>query len=66
MINMEVSPFYAASASCGVRSLWLGYVSDRLIDDEWESWHGEHDYCRQQVNRLVVKLIQESSASGKR
>jgi len=37
-INMETAPLYAASATCGVRSLWLGHVSDSLVNQEWESW----------------------------
>ena len=39
-INMETAPLYAASAVCGVRSLWLGHVSDTLSLEThaWESW----------------------------
>lgn len=38
-VNMETAPLYAAAAACGVRSLWLGHVSDSLLDDgAWESW----------------------------
>jgi uridine phosphorylase len=39
-INMETAPLYAASGACGVRSLWLGHVSDRLslATHAWESW----------------------------
>jgi purine-nucleoside phosphorylase len=37
---METAPLYAAAAACGVRSLWLGHVSDSLLDDgAWDSWH---------------------------
>ena len=39
-INMETAPLYAAAAACGVRTLWLGHISDTLYLDrpEWESW----------------------------
>ena len=38
-VNMETAPLYAAAAACGVRSLWLGHVSDSLLDDgAWDSW----------------------------
>jgi len=39
-INMETAPLYAAAAVCGVRSLWLGHVSDTLslATHAWESW----------------------------
>jgi len=38
-VNMETAPLYAAAAACGVRSLWLGHVSDSLLDGgAWDSW----------------------------
>ena len=37
-INMETSPLYAASAACGVKSLWLGHISDSLLNKEWDTW----------------------------
>lgn len=39
-INMEISPLYAAAAVCGVRSVWLGHVSDTLslTTRQWVSW----------------------------
>jgi uridine phosphorylase len=39
-INMEISPLYAAAAVCGVRSVWLGHVSDTLslTTRQWDSW----------------------------
>lgn len=38
IIQMECSPFYAVSAACGVRSIWLGYVTDCLFDGHWQDW----------------------------
>jgi len=37
-INMETAPLYAASAVCGMKSLWLGHVSDSLASPQWDSW----------------------------
>ena len=37
-INMETSPLYAASAACGVKSLWIGHISDSLLNREWDTW----------------------------
>jgi uridine phosphorylase len=39
-INMETPTLYAATATCGVRSLWLGHVSDTLwlTTQAWDSW----------------------------
>jgi uridine phosphorylase len=39
-INMETPTLYAAAATCGVRSVWLGHVSDTLwlTTQQWDSW----------------------------
>jgi len=37
-INMETTPLYAASHVCGVKSIWLGPISDCLIGDNWDNW----------------------------
>jgi uridine phosphorylase len=37
-LNMEVTPFYAASAVCSVESIWIGHVSDCLVNHAWEPW----------------------------
>jgi len=39
IINLEASPFYAASEACGIRSIWLGYISDRLDHHKWRDWY---------------------------
>jgi uridine phosphorylase len=38
VVNMETSALYAASETCGISSLWIGHVSDRLVGGEWEDW----------------------------
>jgi len=38
VVNMETSALYAASETCGIRSLWIGHVSDCLVGGEWEDW----------------------------
>jgi uridine phosphorylase len=37
-VNMEIAPLYAASAACGVESVWIGHVSDCLVNRAWEPW----------------------------
>lgn len=39
-INMETPTLYAAAATCGLRSVWLGHVSDTLwlTTRAWDSW----------------------------
>ncbi|MBN1815074.1 MAG: hypothetical protein JXA14_24785 [Anaerolineae bacterium] len=38
VVNMEVTPLYTASIVCGIESVWIGHVSDCLVDREWEPW----------------------------
>ena len=49
VVNMESAPFYAAASACGVRALWLGQVSDMLLDT-WHDWH----FDRQEMTRATV------------
>lgn len=37
-INMESSTLYTVAASCGVSAIWIGHVSDTLIDEAWDDW----------------------------
>ena len=57
-INMETTPLYAASNSCGVRSLWLGHVSDSLVGDEWDSWHDEPPSIQQDTADLTALIVE--------
>ncbi len=41
IINMETSALYTVSATCGVRSLWCGYISDCLVDGKWDDWYAD-------------------------
>lgn len=38
-INMETSALYAASAACGVASIWVGHISDCLHAGVWDGWN---------------------------
>ena len=57
VINMEAAPFYAASARCGVESLYLGHVSDVVIG-EWRDWYGGRDEMNVGTIRNSVALIE--------
>jgi len=56
-INMESTPLYAASRACGVRSVWIGLVSDRLVEKEWEHWHGNPDEVSRTTARLCRAVV---------
>lgn len=54
VINLEISPFYAASKACGVSSILLGHVSDRLADT-WETWH----FDRKPISIITAEICVE-------
>ena len=56
VINMETSPFYAASHACGVRSVLIGHVSDRL-GQSWESWYGGRKPMSVQTAEICVETL---------
>jgi len=57
-INMENAPFYAASRACGVKAVWLGLVSDRLVTDDWENWHGNPEEISEATARLCRAVVE--------
>lgn len=68
VVNMESGAFYAASEVCGANSVWLGFVSDSLVKDSWEDWHGNlaemaditATICRMTVGMLLEQLADEA------
>jgi hypothetical protein len=64
-INMETAPLYAAAAACGVRSLWLGHISDTLSlnRQEWESWQRPAAMTDVSVS-LMVGLLEPIGPAG--
>jgi len=41
IVNMETSTLYTVAAACGVRAVWLGYVSDCLAAGQWHDWYAD-------------------------
>ncbi len=64
-INMETTPLYAASTFCGVKSLWLGYISDCLVDNRWDDWWGLPESLDEQSADITISLL-ESIVSKQR
>jgi len=56
-VNMESSALYAAGAACGARSVWIGHVSDRLLDGPWEHWDDRPDEASTDCAQLVLELV---------
>ncbi len=57
-INMETTPLYAVSRSRGVRSLWLGYVSDCLTSDAWDNWFDEPRSVTEDAAETAAALVE--------
>jgi len=57
VINMEITPFYAASLVCGSRSVWIGHISDRLIGGEWEGWHTDRKTMSLDSARICKEFV---------
>lgn len=61
VVNMETSALYAASATCGIRSVWLGHVSDCLRGSEWEEWIDIEDMTVMSAKLGLEMLIEMHS-----
>jgi uridine phosphorylase len=60
MLTMETTPLYAASAACGLRSIWIGHISDCLVSEQWEAWDAGVDTpsaATAQLARLLLESI---------
>ena len=55
-ISMDSSPFYAASTACNLKSIWIGYITDRLTD-KWEDWHWNREEATRLSERICVELV---------
>jgi len=56
VINMESSPFYAASEKCKVKSIWLGYITDCLFSN-WKAWHGHIKGANEESINKCLNII---------
>ena len=56
-INMETTPFYAASAVCGIPSVWVGHISDCLVNREWDTWERSNAMSETTI-RIIVGLLE--------
>jgi len=55
IVNFDVSPLYAVSRDCGVKSIWLSHVSDRL-SDKWDDWFWDRDEATRISENICVEL----------
>ncbi len=64
-INMETTPLYAVSSVCQIRSLWLGFVSDCLFGDTWDSWHGRSISITEEMAETTASFLEALSSTLK-
>ena len=65
VVNMESAAFYLSARACGVKALWLGHVSDRLLPGTWEDWHDGRNNMTSQTARLCRETLR-MALSGRR
>ena len=64
VVNMETSALYAASATCGISSVWLGHVSDCVRGSEWEEWSDIEDMTATSAKIALEMLIRMHSCDS--
>ncbi|HUW31616.1 MAG TPA: hypothetical protein VM223_08375 [Planctomycetota bacterium] len=57
IIQMECSPLYAVSRACGIRSVWLGYVTDCLVEGKWHDWNRPLPDANENAIRICRELL---------
>lgn len=58
VINMETSPFYAAASECGVKSIWIGHISD-CLGVKWDDWYCDRDGMTNISANLCFELLKD-------
>ncbi|EFM12685.1 purine or other phosphorylase family 1 [Paenibacillus curdlanolyticus YK9] len=59
MVNLETSALYASAEICKARSTWLGFISDRLVQEEWESWDIDSSALSTQVSLICLGIVKQ-------
>lgn len=53
IVNWELGPFYAVSKKCGIRSIWIGHISDVETRERWQDWYSERN------NETFLKILSD-------
>lgn len=57
IVQMECSTLYAVSKACGVRSVWLGYITDSLAGEKWQDWNQVIPNANEDGIRICREII---------
>ncbi|TNJ60629.1 hypothetical protein FE784_35730 [Paenibacillus hemerocallicola] len=60
IVNMETSALYAVSRVCGIKSVWIGFVSDCLVDDDWDDWHVNLSELAATTSRICLEVARRT------
>jgi uridine phosphorylase len=67
IVTFDASPLYAVAKACGIKTMWLSHVSDRL-GGQWDDWFWDRDAATRVSERICAELcgqiIEESSKHG--
>lgn len=58
IVTFDASPLYAVSKACGMKSMWLSHVSDRL-GGQWDDWFWDRDAATRQSEKICVELCRQ-------
>lgn len=57
IVNWELTPFYAATNLCSIKSVWIGHISDIELEERWENWYINREDVTENTMRLCKKVI---------
>lgn len=58
IVNMETSALYASAEICNVKSIWLGFISDSLVSDNWDNWNMDSRQLSLIISTLCVRTVE--------
>ena len=60
IIKMEAGPLYSACLVCGIPTIYVGHVSDQLLNSEWNNWYGEErNEMAERSAEIVYQLLEK-------
>jgi len=58
-INLEISPFYVVSKVLGIRSIYIGLITD-FVGEKWENTYWDKNLnAKDKIDTRIIKIIKE-------
>lgn len=61
IVNWELGPFYAVSNALGIRSIWIGHISDVEVKEKWIDWYSNRESAFKKAITICVGVLLELS-----